>query len=429
MPARLRIDSLSALEILDSRGHPTLAVELVIDGGRTVSAGVPSGASTGAGEAVERRDGDTSRFGGRGVLRAAESVNTEIAQLVSGRAWTSQDELDSALIELDATTNKSRLGANAIVGVSMAVARGFAAVNDVPLYISLGREPTLNGVTPRLPVPHFNVINGGAHAQNSLDFQEFMLAPIGLPTLREAVRAGAEVYDELRRSLNTKGFSTGLGDEGGFAPELSTPAEVCELLVSAIETAGYRPGPEGIAIALDPAANGFVQSDGTYHVAGRRLTTEEMVERYEDLARDFPIYLVEDGLAEDDRAGWQLLTSLLGQRLTLVGDDIFVTDPARIARAAADGIGNASLIKVNQIGTVSETLQALATSRDVGYGAMISHRSGETPDDFIADLAVASGCGRMKSGAPARGERVAKYNRLLAIGAHAPDLDFGLKGV
>jgi enolase len=387
---------------------------------------VPSGASTGAGEAVESRDDDPARFDGRGVLGAVNAVTTEIADLLTGYGWLSQQQLDGALIDLDGTAGKSRLGANAIVGASMAAARAFAALREVPLYVSLGQEPPLEGVAPRLPVPHFNVINGGAHAQNSLDFQEFMLAPVGMSTFPEAVRAGAEVYHALRRSLNDKGFSTGLGDEGGFAPDFSTPVEVCELLVSAIETAGYRRGMQGIAIALDPAANGFARSDHTYRVAGRRRTAEEMVDLYEQLANDFPIYLVEDGLAEDDRRGWQLLTARLGRRLRLVGDDIFVTDAARITRAADDGIGNAALIKVNQIGTVSETLDALAACRKVGYGAMISHRSGETPDDFIAGLAVASGCGRIKAGAPARGERVAKYNRLLSIAAQAPELAFGL---
>ena len=412
MPTRVRIDSVSALEVLDSRGNPTLQVTVDLRDGPRVVAGVPSGASTGSGEAVELRDGDPGRFGGRGVLRAAQAVDTEIAARLVEHEWGSQQEVDGALIALDGTPNKSRLGANAVVGVSMAIARAFAAVRGVPLYVSLGQEPALDGVAPRVPVPHFNVVNGGAHAQNNLDFQEFMLAPVGLTTVHEAVRAGAEVYSTLRKSLHDKGFSTGLGDEGGFAPNVTTPEEVCELLVAAIEAAGYTAGTDGVVIALDPAASGFSRPDHTYHVAGNVLTAEEMVNRYEQLLDNFPIYLIEDGLAEDDPAGWRLLTSRLGTRLRLVGDDNFVTDPVRIAQAAADGIGNAALIKVNQIGTVSETLDALATCRRVGYGAMISHRSGETPDDFIADLAVASGVGRIKSGAPARGERVAKYNRL-----------------
>jgi enolase 1/2/3 len=429
VPTALRIGSVSALEVLDSRGNPTLNVSLTLADGRRVEAGVPSGASTGSGEAIELRDGDPARFGGRGVLTAARAVDTEIAPLLSSREWGSQQAVDDAMIELDGTTNKARLGANAVVGVSMAVARAFAVVRGVPLYASLAQEPALDGASARVPVPHFNVVNGGAHAQNNLDFQEFMLAPVGLPTIRDAVRAGAEIYAALRKSLHDKGFSTGLGDEGGFAPDVTTPEEVCELLVTAIEVAGYRAGRDAIAIALDPAATGFSRPDHTYLLAGKRLTAAEMVDRYERLTADFPIYLIEDGLAEDDSVGWQHLTARLGTRIRLVGDDNFVTDPARIARAATDGIGNAALIKVNQIGSVSETLEALATCRRVGYGAMISHRSGETPDDFIADLAVASGSGRIKSGAPARGERVAKYNRLLSIAAQAPELAYGLADV
>jgi enolase len=411
---------ISALEILDSRGRPTLRVRAVLSSGASGTAGVPSGASTGRREAVERRDGDPHRYNGLGVLGAVASVNGEISDLLRARGWQNLEEIDEALIDADGTPDKSRLGANAIIGVSMACARALAAAADQPLWHHLRDEQA----QPCLPVPHFNVLNGGAHAANGLDFQEFMIAPLGAPNMAEAVRAGAEVYAALCRELGGLGENIGLGDEGGFAPNLTHPEDVLARLVPAIENAGYRPGRDGVAIALDPAANGFRQSDGRYLVAGEALSSSAMVERYAGLVRLFPIYSIEDGLAEDDQTGWIELTERLGEEIQLVGDDIFVTDPATIADAAARGIGNAALIKPNQIGTVTQTRQALATARKLGYSAMVSHRSGETDDTFIADLAVGSGCGQIKTGAPARGERVAKYNRLIEIAAANPDLPY-----
>lgn len=416
----LEVVSLSALEILDSRGRPTLAVTVELLGGALGHAGVPSGASTGSMEARELRDDDSSRFAGQGVRRAVEHVNGEIAHLLRGRDFAELADVDAALIKLDGTLGKERLGANATVGVSMAVARAIAAAAGEPLWRSLAPV----GVVPRMPVPHFNVINGGAHAPNALEFQEFMLAPLGAPTLAEAVRAGAEIYAVLRRELLRRGLSAGLGDEGGFAPELASPEDVLDLLVGAIGEAGYEPGRAGVAIALDPAANGFYR-DGAYHVNGEALSSDEMIERYAVIVERFPIWSLEDGLAEDDRAGWERLTARLGDRVQLVGDDLLVTNPAIIAQAIDDKVANAALIKPNQIGTVTETLEAMRVCREAGWAQMVSHRSGETVDSFIADLAVSSGCGQIKSGAPARGERVAKYNRLIEIEAEA-FLPYGL---
>jgi enolase len=414
------VSSVTALEILDSRGRPTLAVTVELSDGTRARAGVPSGASTGSGEALELRDGDSARYGGKGVLTAVGNVNGPIAEMLATERCTDVEALDDAMRRLDGTPDKSSLGANAVVGVSMAAARAFAAAAGLPLWRHLAPE----GVQARLPVPHFNVVNGGAHAPNSLDFQEFMLAPVGAPTLAEAVRAGAEAYAALRSRLASAGYATGLGDEGGFAPDISRPEEVLQTLVSAIEDAGYQPGDEGVAIALDPAASEF-HRDGRYVVAGQSLSSEEMISLYEGLVAEFPIWSIEDGLGEHDADGWAELTRRLGDRVQLVGDDNFVTNPAIIADAVSRGIGNAALIKVNQIGSVSETLEAMAVCRRAGYAAMVSHRSGETEDSFIADLTVGSGCGQLKSGAPARGERVAKYNRLLEIAAEEPDLPFG----
>jgi enolase len=418
----LHIETLTAIEILDSRARPTLAVTVGLPGGVTARAGVPSGASTGSREARELRDGDAARFGGLGVRRAVGHVNGEIAAAVCGRSFTGLAEMDAALIELDGTPDKTRLGANATVGVSMAAARAIALADGRPLWQSLAPP----GVTPRLPIPHFNVVNGGAHAPNRLDFQEFMLAPLGAPTVAEAVRAGAEVYAALRGQLTGLGLSTGLGDEGGFAPEIDSPEEVLTLLVTAIQAAGYRTGRDGIAIALDPAANGFY-SGGTYHVAGQALSSAEMVERYAEMTARFPVWSIEDGLAESDWDGWEQLAARLGDRTQLVGDDILVTNPAIIREAIERKVANAALIKPNQIGTVTETLEAMRICRETGWAQMVSHRSGETEDSFIADLAVASGCGQLKSGAPARGERTAKYNRLIEIEAVAR-LPYGLAG-
>jgi enolase len=405
------VTDLSALEILDSRGRPTLAVTVRLADGTTARAGVPSGASTGSREAVELRDGDKSRYEGRGVLTAAANVNGEIAGLLRGRTWNSLADADRAMITLDGTPNKSRLGANATVGVSMALARALAASAKVPLWRWLAPE----GVTPSLPVPHFNVLNGGVHAPNDLDFQEFMIAPLGAPSMAEAVRAGAEVYAALRRELTSRKLSTGLGDEGGFAPEVSEPEEVLRLLVQAIEDAGYETGAEGVSVALDLAASEFRQPDGRYKVAADLLDSGQLIDRLAAITGHFPVHLIEDGLGEDDDQGWIALTARLGATTELVGDDIFCTNPAIITSAIEKGIGNASLIKLNQIGTVTETLEAMAICRQAGYRQFVSHRSGETEDNFIADLAVGTGCGHLKSGAPARGERTAKYNRLLEI--------------
>ena len=416
------VTELTALEILDSRGRPTLAVTVRLGDGTTARAGVPSGASTGSREAVERRDGDPARYGGKGVLGAVGAVNTELAGLLRGRSWSGLDEADQAMIDLDGTANKSRLGANALVGASMALARALAASAGVPLWHWL----TPDGVSPSLPVPHFNVLNGGMHAPNELDFQEFMIAPLGAPSMAEAVRAGAEVYAALRRELTQRKLSTGLGDEGGFAPEISEPEEVLRLLVGAIADAGYRTGRDGISIALDLAASEFRQADGTYLVSGIPLSSADLIDRLAAMTEAFPVHLIEDGLGEDDEDGWIALTARLGGTVELVGDDIFCTNPAIITRAIGLCIGNASLIKLNQIGTVTETLQAMAVCRRAGYRQFVSHRSGETEDSFIADLAVGTGCGHLKSGAPARGERITKYNRLMEIAATAPALRYGM---
>jgi enolase len=418
----VEFSAVSAIEVLDSRGRPTAWVTATLSDGHRVSAGTPSGASTGSREAVELRDGG-DRYGGLGVTQAVANVNGPIADALVGRPWSSLDDVDATMRALDGTQDKSRLGANAIVGVSMAAARAFAAVADLPLWQWL----TPAGVPPRLPVPHFNVVNGGAHAANPLDFQEFMIAPLGAPSLSEAVRAGAEVYVKLRKSLADSGFATGLGDEGGFAPDIGSPEEVLTLLSAAIEAAGYRPGRDGVAIALDPAASEFYDQ-GRYRVSGESLSAQDMVERYTAIVDHFPVWSIEDGVAETDTAGWQQLTTALGDRIQLVGDDNFVTNPALIAEGAASGVGNAALIKVNQVGSISETLAALQVCRESGFGAMVSHRSGETTDSFIADLAVGCGFGQLKSGAPARGERVAKYNRLLEIALAQYDLPFGVPG-
>jgi enolase len=413
------IDAISAREILDSRGRPTVEVAVTLADGVSGRAAVPSGASTGSREAVEIRDGDPKRFAGLGVRKAVAAAESDIAQAVRGRAWNSLAELDRAMIELDGTPTKSRLGANAIVGVSMAAARALSAAAGTPLYRWLNPP----GVELRLPAPHFNVINGGAHAANQLAFQEFMIAPIGAGSISAAVQTGAEVYQALRALLLSRGLSVGLGDEGGFAPEIDRPEEACELLVTAIERAGHTAAVDHVAIALDPAASEFYR-DGAYHLNGETVTTDELIDRYSRLIDDFPIWSLEDGLAEDDD-GWSRMNTALSGRVQIMGDDIFVTDPAAIETAVADDLANCALIKLNQVGTVTETLQALAVCRAADWGAMISHRSGETTDPFIADLAVASGCGQIKAGAPARGERVAKYNRLMEIGAEIPDAPYG----
>lgn len=415
------ISSVSALEILDSRGRPTLQTTVTLSDGTIAVAGVPSGASTGTREAVELRDGDPARFGGSGVLTAVANVNGEIADLLRGRAWESLAAVDEAMAAADGTPTKARLGANATVGVSMALARALAASSGQSLHEWL---PSF-GAPPRLPVPCFNVLNGGAHAPNALDFQEFMISPLGAANVTEAVRAGAEVYAALRKRLAAAGHATGLGDEGGFAPQLAEPEGVLEVIVAAITDAGYTPGRSGVAIALDPAASEFHGQDGTYTVNSQKLSSDDMIERYVAMIERYPIWSIEDGLGESDHDGWQQLTARLGDRVQLVGDDNFCTNPAIITAAITDGICNSALIKLNQIGTVSETLEAMAICHRAGYTQMVSHRSGETPDSFIADLAVGTGCGQIKTGAPARGERVAKYNRLIEISAHHPDLPYG----
>ena len=413
----LRLTAVHAVEILDSRGQPTLAVDLTTPDG-TFSAAVPSGASTGSGEAVELRDGDAARFGGKGVLTAVGHVNGELAELLLSQTWPDLATLDDAMIVADGTPNKSRLGANALVGLSMAAARAFAGGRELWQTFDIGAPS-------RLPVPHFNVVNSGAHAPNALDFQEFMIAPLGAPSLPEAVRAGAEVYAALRARLAAGGHATGLGDEGGFAPDLAQPEEVLALLVAAIADAGYSAGRDGVAIALDPAASEFQHGDG-YHVAGQILSSDDLIDYYAELVDRFPIWSIEDGLGESDWDGWVRLTERLAGSVQVVGDDIFVTNPEVIARAIGADIGNAALIKVNQIGTVTETLAAMRLCRGHDYACMVSHRSGETPDTFIADLTVGTGCGQLKSGAPARGERTAKYSRLLQIADARPDLAYGL---
>jgi enolase len=401
------IQHLSALEILDSRGLPTLEVTLVAEG-IPARASVPSGKSTGKHEALERRDGDKTRFDGKGVLGAVAAVEGEIAAALVGLDWTSQEDLDKVLIALDGTPNKGRLGANAILGVSMAAARAWAILKGKPLFESLGGpDATL------LPVPCLNVLNGGAHADNDLDWQEFMIVPAGMPTFAEALRAGSEVYHALAEILHDEDFSIAVGDEGGFAPQITYPEEALDLLVQAIEGAGYRPGKE-VFIALDPAASGFF-SEGSYDFAQESLDSGEMVDLFATWLDRYPILSIEDGLAEDDEAGWTLLTRTLGHRLQIVGDDLLVSDPKRVATAIQKGTANAVLLKPNQIGTVTEITETARIAQAGGFRCMMSHRSGETQDDFIADLAVALGVGQLKSGAPARGERVAKYNQLLRI--------------
>ena len=404
------INLVEAREILDSRGNPTLEVEIGLDGGARGVAKVPSGASTGVHEAVELRDDDPKRYGGKGVLRAAANVTGEIADAVRGRDATDQAGLDDALRQLDGTPNKGRLGANAILGVSLAVAHAAAKAAEKPLFAYLGDG---GGVT--LPVPMMNVINGGAHADSNVDFQEFMIVPAGLPTYAEALRAGAEVFHALKAAIKKAGLSTGQGDEGGFAPNLKSNREAMELLVGAIETAGYSPGDD-VAIAIDPATSELYR-DGAYHLEGegRTLSSEEMVDLWADWVGAYPVVSIEDGLAEDDWDGWKILTDRLGGQVQLVGDDLFVTNPVRLLDGIQKGVANSILVKVNQIGTLSETLEAVRLASKAGYTAVISHRSGETEDTTIADLAVAVNTGQIKTGAPSRSERVAKYNRLLKI--------------
>jgi len=406
-----KIDFVHAREILDSRGNPTVEVEVTLAAGFIGRAAVPSGASTGVHEALELRDGDKKRYGGKGVLKAVENVNVTIAKALQGEDALDQAAVDNAMIALDGTPNKSKLGANAILGVSLAVARAAAMSKHVPLYRSLGGERAT-----MMPVPMFNILNGGVHANwQGTDLQEFMIAPVGAPNFHEALRWGSEVYQALKGVLKDGGYSTGVGDEGGFAPVLKTNAAAVELIIQAIEKANYRPG-EDVALALDPASSGFYE-DGLYNLRTekRKVNSAEMIAMYKDWTTKYPIYVIEDGLAEDDWDGWKLLNQTIGGKVELVGDDLFVTNVERIARGIKENAANAVLIKLNQIGTLTETIAAIEMARKAGWGAMVSHRSGETVDSFIADLTVAMGTGHLKTGAPARGERVEKYNQLMRI--------------
>jgi enolase len=398
-----------ARQILDSRGNPTVEVDVWLKSGGHGRAAVPSGASTGEFEAVELRDGG-NEWGGKGVSRAIENVNGEIAKAVTGIDASDQAALDRALIELDGTPNKGRLGANAILGVSLAAAKASAAEEGLPLYRYLGGEGA-----HVLPVPMMNVLNGGAHADNRVDFQEFMVVPVGAERFSDALRMGAEVFHALKSWLKEHGLGTGVGDEGGFAPDLGSNEEALDALVAGIQRAGYEPGRD-LAIALDPATS-ELYADGAYNLAheGRVLSSADLTGYWRSLCDRFDVLSIEDGMDEEDWSGWKLLTEELGERVQLVGDDLFVTNPQRLRRGIDEGVANAILVKVNQIGTLSETLEAVGTAREAGYAAVMSHRSGETEDVTIADLAVATGCGQIKTGAPSRSDRVAKYNQLLRI--------------
>ena len=397
-------------EILDSRGSPTVEVDVFLEDGSRGRAAVPSGASTGAHEAVELRDGDKKRYLGKGVRKAVEAVNGEIFDAVGGMDAEAQNKIDETMIALDGTPNKGRLGANAILGVSLAVAKAAAIAVGQPLYRYAG------GVSARLlPVPMMNIVNGGVHADNPIDFQEFMIMPVGAPTFAEALRMGVEVFQTLKKALHDAGLNTNVGDEGGFAPNLASADEALGFIMKSIEQAGYRPG-EDVMLALDPASTEFFKK-GKYELEGEKksLDATGMVDYYADLVKRYPIVSIEDGMAEDDMAGWKAITDKLGKKIQLVGDDLFVTNPKRLAQGIKDGLANAILVKVNQIGTLTETMEAVAMARNASYGAVMSHRSGETEDATIADLAVATNCGQIKTGSLSRSDRLAKYNQLLRI--------------
>ncbi len=412
------IESIKALELLDSRGNPTVGAVVKLGSGFEASAAVPSGASTGAHEAVELRDED-GRFLGKGVRKAVENINTIIAPALLGFDASDQAGLDHLMLELDGTHNKGKLGANALLAVSLAAARATAATFDMPLYRYLGGN---NAKT--LPVPMMNVINGGKHADNNVDMQEFMLAPIGFDTFSEALRAGVETFHHLKKVLSKKGYNTNVGDEGGFAPDLKSNKEAIEVILQAIEAAGYKPG-EQIALALDPASTEFYK-DGKYHLDAekKKLTSDEMIDYWAEWAKNYPIISIEDGLAEDDWKSWAKMTKKMGAKVQLVGDDLFVTNVERLQKGIDSGVGNAILVKVNQIGTLTEAMDAIELAKSHGYRNMISHRSGETEDAFIADLAVAVNAGQIKTGSASRSDRIAKYNRLLRI-----ESDLGSKAV
>lgn len=402
------IEAVHAREILDSRGNPTVEVEVLLEDGVVARAGVPSGASTGAFEAVEKRDGDASRYDGKGVLDAVAAVNGEIAEAVIGIDAADQRILDKTMIDLDGTPNKGRLGANAILGVSLAAARAQAESADLPLFRYFG-GPNAH----LLPVPMMNILNGGSHADSNVDIQEFMIAPIGAPTFVEALRTGAQVYHSLKSVLKKQGLSTGLGDEGGFAPNLPSNAAALDLIIDAIQKAGFTPGKD-VALALDVASSEFYE-DGFYNFEGEKKSAEDMEKYFSDLVAAYPLVSIEDPLNEEDWEGYTILTASLGEKVQLVGDDLFVTNPERLARGIAAKAANSLLVKVNQIGTLTETFEAVTLAQRSGYTTMVSHRSGETEDTTIADLAVAVGAGHIKTGAPARSERVAKYNQLVRI--------------
>ena len=404
------IIDLHGRQIIDSRGNPTVEVDVLLEDGSFGRAAVPSGASTGAHEAVERRDGDKTRWGGKGVDGAVEAVNDEIADAIIGLDAEDQLEIDQTMIELDDTENKGRLGANAILGVSLAVAKAAADARGLPLYRYVG------GVSAHvLPVPMMNIINGGEHADNPIDFQEFMIVPVGAESLAEAVRCGSEIFHTLKKGLSEKGLATAVGDEGGFAPNLASTTDALDFIMTSIERAGYTPGDD-VMLALDCAATEFFK-DGKYVISGENLTLEPgaMADYLADLAARYPIFSIEDGMAEDDFEGWKALTDAIGKKVQLVGDDLFVTNPKRLKDGIAQGLANSLLVKVNQIGTLSETLEAIRVAERAGYSAVMSHRSGETEDSTIADLAVATNCGQIKTGSLARSDRLAKYNQLIRI--------------
>jgi enolase len=404
-----KVSNTHARQILDSRGNPTVEVEITLDSGAVGRAAVPSGASTGEFEAVELRDGGTA-WNGKGVTQAVANVNGEIAGLVKGADAADREAFDASLVDLDGTPNKGRLGANALLGVSLAAAKAVAADRGLPLWRHLGGEDA-----HVLPVPMMNVLNGGMHADNKIDFQEFMVVPLGANSFSEGLRIGAEVFHALAKSLKSRGLSTSVGDEGGYAPDLDSNEAALEALIAGIEAAGYKPG-EDVAIALDPATSEIFK-DGVYnlHHEGRKLSPEEMAAYWDDISSKYPVVSIEDGMDENDWDGWKLLTDRIGGRVQLVGDDLFVTNPERLKKGIDSGVANSILIKVNQIGTLSETMEAMRMAHAAGYGAVMSHRSGETEDTTIADLAVATGCGQIKTGAPSRTDRVAKYNQLLRI--------------
>lgn len=404
------IIDIQAREILDSRGTPTVEVDVVLEDGAFGRAAVPSGASTGVHEAVELRDGDKTRFGGKGVLKAVNAVNTEIYDAIIGQDATEQISIDRQMIALDGTENKGRLGANAVLGVSLAVAKAAAESAALPLYRYIGG--TLAHV---LPVPMMNILNGGKHADNPIDIQEFMIMPVGASSCSEAIRMGAEIFQALKSNLKKAGMNTNVGDEGGFAPNLSSAKEALDFIVKSIETAGYKPGDD-VVLALDAASSEFYK-DGKYHLEGegKVLTSAEMVDYYTDLVDNYPVMSIEDGMAEDDWEGWDLLTKKLGGRIQLVGDDLFVTNTKRLAMGIEKNVANSILVKVNQIGSLTETLEAVDMAHRAGYTAVLSHRSGETEDATIADIAVATGCGQIKTGSLSRSDRLAKYNQLIRI--------------